>query len=124
MLAVTLDEAARKAQARYAAGLWPELIMLGLRDRVQRKKYLGRQRACACDLVARGEVGGNLRGKVEIKALFPDVHPFATPKPEQLLQRIIHVASSPGDIVLTASQDRARQRLPPTRWRGAGVTSL
>jgi adenine-specific DNA-methyltransferase len=33
-------------------------------------------------------------------ALFPDREPFATPKPEKLLARIIHIASDPGDIVL------------------------
>lgn len=36
----------------------------------------------------------------EIKALFPDKRGFATPKPERLLRKIIHIASNPGDIVL------------------------
>ena len=30
----------------------------------------------------------------------PDIEPFSTPKPEQLLQRIIHIATNPGDLVL------------------------
>lgn len=37
--------------------------------------------------------------KKEMKELFPD-DPFATPKPERLLQRIIQISSAPGDIVL------------------------
>jgi adenine-specific DNA-methyltransferase len=46
------------------------------------------------------EVGHNQEGKKEIKALFPKLDPFSTPKPERLLQRIIHIGSNPGDIVL------------------------
>ena len=46
------------------------------------------------------DVGGNSTGKGEIKNLFPGQNPFSTPKPERLLERIIHVATNPGDIVL------------------------
>jgi adenine-specific DNA-methyltransferase len=46
------------------------------------------------------EVDSNRQAKQHIKALFPDVEPFATPKPERLLQRILHIGSDPGDIVL------------------------
>lgn len=46
------------------------------------------------------EVGGNPVGKNEVKSLFPEEDPFSTPKPERLLERIIHIASDPGDIVL------------------------
>lgn len=45
-------------------------------------------------------VGHNRGAKSEIKALFPGVTPFTTPKPERLLERIIHIATNPGDIVL------------------------
>jgi adenine-specific DNA-methyltransferase len=46
------------------------------------------------------EVGITGTAKAEIVALFPGVLPFATPKPEGLIHRIIHIASQPGDIVL------------------------
>lgn len=46
------------------------------------------------------EVGHSQEGKKEILALFPGEQPFSTPKPERLLERIIHIGSSPGDIVL------------------------
>lgn len=46
------------------------------------------------------EVGHNDSAKKEIKALFPMSKPFSTPKPEKLLERIITIASNPGDIVL------------------------
>jgi adenine-specific DNA-methyltransferase len=32
--------------------------------------------------------------------MFPNIETFVTPKPEGLLQRIIHIASDPGDIVI------------------------
>ncbi len=32
--------------------------------------------------------------------MFPGLAPFATPKPERLLQRIVHIATNPGDILL------------------------
>lgn len=40
------------------------------------------------------------RAKSHIKEMFPGVNPFVTPKPERLMQRIIHIGTSPGDIVL------------------------
>jgi len=46
------------------------------------------------------EVGSNRTSKGEIKALFPNLVPFGTPKPEKLLHRILSVASNPGDWVL------------------------
>jgi DNA modification methylase len=100
MLSVPVEEAGPLAQARYEAGHWPDIVMLGLRERIQRKKHLEDNGRVPETLWLGSEVGGNLRGKLEIKALFPDEHPFATPKPERLLARIIHIASKPGDIVL------------------------
>lgn len=46
------------------------------------------------------DVGHSQEAKREIAALFPGVVPFATPKPEKLMQRIIHIATDPGEIVL------------------------
>lgn len=46
------------------------------------------------------EVGHNQTGKNEIQALFPGEVPFSTPKPERLLERVLRIASNPGDIVL------------------------
>jgi adenine-specific DNA-methyltransferase len=46
------------------------------------------------------EAGSNRTSKAEIKALFPDLIPFGTPKPEKLLQRVIAIATQPGDWVL------------------------
>jgi adenine-specific DNA-methyltransferase len=47
----------------------------------------------------RDEVGDNEKAKKEAKSLnSQDI--FATPKPEKLLERIIHIATNPNDIVL------------------------
>ena len=47
------------------------------------------------------ETGFNQEAKRDhLNKLFPGVNPFATPKPERLLQRIVQIASNPGDIVL------------------------
>jgi len=47
------------------------------------------------------EAGTNQSAKRDhLSKLFPDIEPFATPKPEELLQRIIHISSNPGDLVL------------------------
>ena len=46
------------------------------------------------------EVGDNDESKKEMLSLFPSVEAFETPKPERLMQRIIHIATNPGDIIL------------------------
>ena len=46
------------------------------------------------------EVGTTGTAKAEIVRLFPDESPFATPKPEHLIARIIQVGSNEGDVVL------------------------
>lgn len=46
------------------------------------------------------EVGHNQEAKKENNALFGSSNAFDTPKPERLIQRIIHIAFNPGDLVL------------------------
>lgn len=47
------------------------------------------------------EVGTNQQAKRDhLNKLLPDIEPFATPKPEGLIQRILHIASNPGEWVL------------------------
>lgn len=99
MLAVPLEEARKKAEERKAAGPWPEYIL-------RPKGTLGRKRpqpdtgSNTRTMWFNTEVGHNREAKAEIKALFPGVSAFATPKPERLLRKIIEVSTQPGDIVL------------------------
>ena len=47
------------------------------------------------------DVGHNQEAKRDhLNKLLNHVEPFPTPKPERLLQRIIHIATNPGDLVL------------------------
>lgn len=46
--------------------------------------------------------GHNQEAKKEQRRLFPDLEPFATPKPERLLERVLRMATDPGELVLDA----------------------
>lgn len=47
------------------------------------------------------EVGSNQSAKRDhLRKLLPDIEPFATPKPEELIHRILHISTDPGDLVL------------------------
>lgn len=46
------------------------------------------------------EVGHTDEAKKEANVLFGGDNSFETPKPERLLQRILHIATNPGDLVL------------------------
>jgi adenine-specific DNA-methyltransferase len=67
------------------------------------KKYLSEVQD---GLVARtwwpsSEVNSNQGAKRDhLRKLLPDIEPFATPKPEQLLERILTINTNPGDLVL------------------------
>ena len=46
------------------------------------------------------DTGTNDEAKRHLMSLFPDRPVFDTPKPELLLERIIHIATNPGDLVV------------------------
>lgn len=48
------------------------------------------------------EVGTSRSAKKHLLKLFPGQPVFDTPKPEQLIRRILHISTNPGDIVLDA----------------------
>ncbi|MBL8777544.1 MAG: site-specific DNA-methyltransferase [Acidimicrobiales bacterium] len=102
MLVDPLDTASAQAQAVYDAGNWPTIYLTGPGGSrgFQRKQHISDAGRVPDTWWSHEEVGHNRAAKNEIKALFAGQHPFATPKPERLLQRIIHIASEPGDIVL------------------------
>ncbi len=65
------------------------------------KRYLSE----VADLVprtlwSRSVVGSNRTSKNEMRALFAGEASFASPKPEALLQRVIQIATRPGEVVL------------------------
>lgn len=92
----------KHANSVYNHGNWPTFFLTnnGLGG-FRKKRYLsdvsGR---IASNFFPYSEVGHNDTAAKEIRHLFPGVSPFATPKPERLLERVIHIATNPGDIVL------------------------
>ena len=46
------------------------------------------------------EVGSNRTSKAEVKALIEQLDQFDTPKPERLIERVLQIATNPGDLVL------------------------
>ncbi|HEX7124032.1 MAG TPA: site-specific DNA-methyltransferase [Gemmatimonadaceae bacterium] len=69
------------------------------------------------------DVGTNDDAKRHIMSLFPSQEPFATPKPEQLLERIIGIATNEGDIVLDCFAGSGTTAAVAHRWGAAGLPS-
>lgn len=90
------------ALERYEAGQWPTFMLTGGGQGGFRfKRYLKDvQGTVPRNLLTWKDVGHNDSAKKEISAILPDYRPFSTPKPERLLERIIHIATNPGDVVL------------------------
>nr|WP_290912186.1 site-specific DNA-methyltransferase [Anoxybacillus sp.] len=77
-----------------------EIIFSKNEDRIIRKIYLKDQEGRVPETIWFGnEVGTTREANKEIKNLFPE-DIFPTPKPERLIQRIIHLATNEGDWVL------------------------
>lgn len=80
------------------------------------------------------EVGSNQEAKRDhLRRLFPDIEPFATPKPERLLQRILHIATNEDDLVLdffagsgttAAVAHKMRRRWIAVEWRAETVATF
>lgn len=101
VLAEPLEEASAKARAVYERGQWPRLYFTkGGKGGIARKTYLDNVGGkLPTNFWPYAETGHTDEAKKEILALFGnDV--FATPKPERLILRILHIATTPGDLVL------------------------
>ncbi|MDP1607593.1 MAG: site-specific DNA-methyltransferase [Rhodocyclaceae bacterium] len=46
------------------------------------------------------DTGTNDDAKRHLMSMFPELEVFATPKPESLLERVIHIATNPGELVV------------------------
>ena len=101
VLSDSLEEAKRKAQAIYKRGQWPRFFFTknGLGG-IARKTYLKNTSGkVVTNLWVYDETGHTDEAKKEVKIFNMDTV-FATPKPERLIQRVIHVATNKGDLVL------------------------
>lgn len=94
------EEAKKSTLDLMERGVWPRVYVTG-GGGFRSKSYLATKPGKVPeDWWPYTEVGSNDEAKNEIKSLFPGEVPFDTPKPERLLERIIHIGTNPGDIVL------------------------
>ncbi|WP_371152178.1 site-specific DNA-methyltransferase [Buchananella felis] len=100
VLDVSLEKARELVNARRLSGTPLPEILIRSTGGIGRKAYIPTEGHNPRTWWENGAVGHNRAAKSEIKALFSETVPFATPKPERLLERIIHIGSNPGDIVL------------------------
>lgn len=100
VLDVPLDEARKRVAARRISGDPLPEILIRSTGGIGRKAYIPTEGNNPRTWRENKDVGHNRAAKSELKALFPALTPFDTPKPERLLERILHTGSSPGDIVL------------------------
>ncbi|MCR5030583.1 MAG: site-specific DNA-methyltransferase [Selenomonadaceae bacterium] len=102
VLSRSLEESRKQAQAVYKRGQWPRLFFTkGGKGGIARKTYLDSVGDVPpTNFWPYSEVGHTDEAKKEILKLFEGKAPFATPKPERLLRRVIALATNPGDLVL------------------------
>lgn len=100
VLDVPLEESrALVAKRRQSGEPLPEILIRSTGG-IGRKAYVPAEGNNPRTWWSNDQVGHNRAAKSELKALFPGIAPFDTPKPERLLERIIHIGSNPGDVVL------------------------
>jgi adenine-specific DNA-methyltransferase len=93
----------RVTRERFAALVADDLVWFGAGgDNVPRRKVFlsDAQGLVPSTWWPHTEAGHNAEANAELRRLFPGERPFATPKPERLMARIIGIATDPGDLVL------------------------
>ena len=101
VLSQPLEESRQLAQVVLEKGPWPRFFFSknGLGG-IARKTYLSAVGDVPpTNLFQHKDVGHTDEAKKEILKLFSN-SPFATPKPERLIERVLTLASDPGDLVL------------------------
>lgn len=102
MLAQPLSEAQQSAAERHRQGVWPKFFFTGKdgSGAPGKKTYIPTGGVPPQTLWMHADVGSNRTAKAETRVLTAGGGAFDTPKPERLLQRILHIGSNPGDLVL------------------------
>lgn len=90
--------AAESTRLRQSQDDWPEFFVTDVS--FGRKSYPPEYGEPPRTWWKNAEVGHNRSAKSEIKALFPNHNAFDTPKPERLIERVLAIATDPGDIVM------------------------
>lgn len=99
VLDTPLEEARKSVEKRRGKPNLPKILIRSTGG-LGSKSYIPAEGSNPRTLWRNEEVGHNRAAKSELKALFPGQTPFSTPKPERMLERVIQIATNPGDIVL------------------------
>ena len=103
VLSCSLDEARKSALTVMKRGQWPRFYFTsGGKGGIRRKTYLSNvgDGVPASNLWMHEDVGHTDEAKKEVLKVFDGQSPFATPKPERLIQRVLTIATNPGDLVM------------------------
>ena len=102
VLAKTLEESKKSAQAVLKRGQWPKFYFTkNGKGGIRRKTYLSAVGDVPpTNLFEYKDVGHTDEAKKEVLKVFDGQSPFATPKPERLIKRVLEIASDEGDLVM------------------------
>ena len=102
VLVKPLDESRKAAQEVLKRGQWPKFYFTKKgKGGIRRKTYLSAVGDVPpTNLFEYKDVGHTDEAKKEVLKVFDGQSPFATPKPERLIQRILQIATNEGDLVL------------------------
>lgn len=102
MLAKPLEESRKRAEELLKNGPWPKLYLMKKgKGGLARKTYLSDVGgAPPTNLFEYKDVGHTDEAKKEVLKVFDGQSPFATPKPERLIKRVLEIATDEGDLVM------------------------
>ena len=98
----SLEESKKSAQAVLKRGQWPKFYFTkNGKGGIRRKTYLSAVGDVPpTNLFEYKDVGHTDEAKKEVLKVFDGQSPFATPKPERLIKRVLEIASDEGDLVM------------------------
>lgn len=102
VLSKSLEESKKSAEAVLKRGQWPKFyFMKGGKGGLARKTYISSVGGVApTNLFEYKDVGHTDEAKKEVLKVFDGQSPFATPKPERLIKRVLEIATDEGDLVM------------------------
>ena len=102
MLLNSLEESKKTAQSVLKRGQWPKFYFTkNGKGGIRRKTYLSAVGDVPpTNLFEYKDVGHTDEAKKEVLKVFDGQSPFATPKPERLVQRILEIATDAGELVM------------------------
>ena len=102
MLSTSLEESKKSAQAVLKRGQWPKFFFSkNGQGGIARKTYLSAVGDVPpTNLFEYKDVGHTDEAKKEVLKVFDGQSPFATPKPERLIKRVLEISTDEGDLVM------------------------